>query len=83
MSAKSGEVQKATRLNKLSRLEHKVNESNAYLSAHSRANAGTVIKTLSKEVEKLKLQSWIEVKCGKDRFVALQIDEATQMNKPS
>lgn len=68
----------ATRVNKLSRLEHKVNESNAYLSAHSRANAGTVIKTLSKEVEKLKLQSWIEVKCGEDRCVALQIDEAAR-----
>lgn len=68
----------ATRVKKLSRLEHKVSESNAYLSAHSRANPATVIKTLSKEVEKLKLQSWIEVKCGKDRCVALQIDEAAR-----
>lgn len=67
-----------TRAKKLSRLEHKVNESNAYLSAHSRAKAQTVIKTLSKEVEKLKLQSWVEVKCGKDRSVALQIDEAAR-----
>src|SRR3984893_7018452 len=67
-----------TRANKLSRLEHKINESNAYLSAHSRTTAQTVIKTLSKEVEKLKLQSWVEVKCGKDRCVALQIDEAAR-----
>ena len=62
----------ATRANKLGRLEHKVNESNAYLTAHPRAKAQTVIKTLSKEVQKLKLQSWVELKCGKARCVALQ-----------
>jgi hypothetical protein len=68
----------ATRANKLGRLEHKVNESNAYLIAHSRAKAQTVIKTLSKEVEKLKLQSWVEVKCGQARCVALQINESAR-----
>ncbi len=68
----------ATRANKLGRLEHKVNESNAYLTAHPRAKAQTVIKTLSKEVQKLKLQSWVELKCGKARCVALQIDESAR-----
>jgi transposase len=68
----------AIRADKLSCLEHQVSQSNAYLSAHPRANAETVIKTLSKKVEKLKLQSWVEVKCGKDRGVTLQIDESAR-----
>ena len=37
-----------------------------------------MIKTLSKEVQKLKLQSWVELKCGKARCVALQIDESAR-----
>jgi transposase len=37
-----------------------------------------VINALSKEVQKLKLQSWVEVKCGQARCVALQIDESAR-----
>ena len=65
----------ATRTGKLRRLQHKVDECNKYLNAHPRARLETALKTLGKEVEKLKLQSWVGVKCAEMRSVTLDIDE--------
>jgi hypothetical protein len=65
----------ATRADKLLRLEQKVKEGNAYLKAHPRAKLQTRIKALSKEVETLKLQSWVGVKSGQTRWLALELDQ--------
>jgi transposase len=65
----------ATRADKLLRLEQKVKEGNAYLNAHPRASLQTRVKALSKAVEKLKLQSWVSVKAGEPRLLALEIDQ--------
>jgi transposase len=65
----------ATRADKLLRLEQKVKGCNDYLNAHPRASLQTRLKALSKEVEKLKLQSWVGVKAGETRLLALEIDQ--------
>jgi hypothetical protein len=65
----------ATRADKLRRLEQKVNEGNDYLKAHPRASLQTRLKALSKAVEKLKLQSWVGLKAGETRLLALAIDQ--------
>src|SRR4051794_8582853 len=65
----------ATRADKLLRLQQKVKDCNDYLNAHPRASLQTRIKALSKEVEKLKLQTWVGVKAGETRLLALEIDQ--------
>jgi len=65
----------AMRADKLRRLEQKVKECNDYLSTHPKASLQTGIKTLSKEVEKLKLQAWVGVKSAEARLLTLEIDE--------
>jgi hypothetical protein len=65
----------ATRADKLLRLEQKVKDGNDYLNAHPRASLQTRLKALSKAVEKLKLQSWVGVKSGQTRLLALEIDQ--------
>jgi Transposase DDE domain len=65
----------AMRADKLRRVEHKVKECNDYLSTHPKASVQTGIKTLSKEVEKLKLQAWVGVKSAEARLLILEIDE--------
>jgi hypothetical protein len=60
----------ATRADKLLRLEQKVKAGNDYLKAHPRAKPQTRIKALSKEVEKLKLQRWVDVKAAETRLLA-------------
>jgi hypothetical protein len=68
----------ATRADKLRRLEQKVNEGNDYLKAHPRASLQTRLKALSKAVEKLKLQSWVGLKAGETRLLALAIDQSAR-----
>jgi hypothetical protein len=65
----------ATRADKLLRLEQKVKEGNDYLNAHPRASLQTRVKALSKEVEKLKVQTWAGVKSAETRLLALEIDQ--------
>ena len=65
----------ATRADKLLRLEQKVKDGNDYLNAHPRASLQTRLKALSKAVDKLKLQSWVGVKAGETRLLALAIDQ--------
>jgi transposase len=65
----------ATRADKLLRLQQKVKEGNDYLNAHPRASLQTRLKALSKEVEKLKLQTWIGVKSAETRLLTLEIDQ--------
>ena len=65
----------ATRADKLLRLEQKVKEGNDYLNAHPRASLQTRLKALSKAVDKLKLQSWVGVKAGETRLLALELDQ--------
>jgi DDE family transposase len=65
----------ATRADKLRRVEQKVRECNNYLSAHPKASVQTAIKTLTKEVERLKLAAWVGVKCTEARLLTLEIDE--------
>jgi hypothetical protein len=65
----------ATRADKQLRLEQKVKAGNDYLNAHPRASLQTRVKALSKEVEKLKLQSWVSVKASETRLLALEIDQ--------
>jgi len=64
-----------TRADKLQRLEQKVKAGNDYLKAHPRARPQTRLKALSKEVEKLKLQRWVDVKATETRLLALAIDQ--------
>src|SRR5271165_5602320 len=56
-------------------LSMKVRECNNYLSAHPKASVQTAIKTLTKEVERLKLAAWVGVKCTEARLLTLEIDE--------
>ena len=65
----------ATRADKLRRFEQKVRECNNNLSAHPKASVQTAIKTLTKEVERLKLAVWVGVKCTEARLLTLEIDE--------
>jgi hypothetical protein len=65
----------ATRADKLLRLQQKVQACNDYLKAHPRASLQTGLKALSKEVEKLKLQTWVGVKAAESRLLALAIDQ--------
>jgi transposase len=64
----------ATRADKLRRLQQKVKGCNDYLNAHPRASLQTGLKALSKEVEKLKLRTWVGVKSAETRLLTLEID---------
>jgi len=66
----------ATRGAKLRRLGEKVAQANGYLATHPRAAVHTALKAMRREIDKLKLGSWVGVGAiDGQRLVELRIDE--------
>lgn len=70
---------KISRQSKLDTLTRKIEEANAYLTAHPRAAVSTALKTLRKKITKLKLTSWVSIQqAGRARKVAIHLDESVR-----
>lgn len=72
---RAGEMQ-ATRQSKLDALATRVEQANQYLADHPRAKVATALKSLHRQIVKLKLASWVDASQAQDRReVELQIDQ--------
>jgi hypothetical protein len=70
------EEMQATRQSKLDALATRVKQANQYLADHPRAKVATALKSLQRQIAKLKLASWVDVGQAQDRReVELQLDE--------
>jgi len=72
---RAGEMQ-ATRQSKLDSLARRADQANLYLTEHPRARVATALKSLQKQIAKLKLASWVSAGQAEGRReVELRIDE--------
>jgi hypothetical protein len=72
---RAGEMQ-FTRQSKLDALATRVEQANQYLAGHPRAKVATALKSLHRQIAKLKLASWVDVGQAQGRReVELQLDE--------
>ena len=69
----------AARQSKLQRLQHLVEQCNAYLQAHPKAKLETALKKVQSKAEKLKIHTWSEIKT-KQRKLLIEINEAEKNN---
>jgi hypothetical protein len=70
------EEMQATRQGKLDSLAGRADQANQYLTEHPRANVATALKSLHKQIAKLKLASWVCVgQAAGRREVELRMDE--------
>jgi hypothetical protein len=65
----------ATRRAKHRRVEHLVQQQNAYLQAHPRAQGATAQQRIQEKIHHLRLDAWLGVQI-EDRTLTLQVDQA-------